>query len=122
MPTTATAVAPRGTKPMTRPERRRSLRQLCDLPTACVVISLIEPVLLPVRIRNISPRGIGLLVSNRVAPGSFLAIKVQGPRQKAARILRARVVHATFQPENRTWLIGGTFVEELRKEDMAVLS
>ncbi len=122
MPTPATAAAPRGTKSMTRPERRRLLRQMCDHPTACVVISLIEPVLLPVRIRNISAKGIGLLISHRIGPGAFLAIKVQGPRQKAPRILRARVVHATFQPENRTWLIGGSFVEELSKEDLSVLS
>jgi hypothetical protein len=107
---------------MTRSERRHSLRKVCDLPTACVVISLVEPVLLPVRIRNISPSGIGLLIASRIAPGSFVAIKVQGPHQKAPRILRARIVHATFQPANRTWLIGGTFVEELGPDDLALLA
>src|SRR5438128_2211710 len=80
----------------TKTERRNKTRYTCDVPTACVVISLVEPVLLPVRIRNVSQRGMGLLVSTRVAPGAFLAVKVQGPRQKAPCILRARVIHATF--------------------------
>lgn len=106
---------------MPRSERRRTHRQACDLPSACVVISLVEPVLLPVRIRNLSQKGLGLLMTTRIAPGSFLAIKVQGPRQKAARIIKARVVHATFQQDIRTWLIGCNFVQELRKEELALI-
>jgi hypothetical protein len=117
---TAVLNGPRGTN-MARPERRRISRKTCDVSTACVVISLVEPILLPVRIRNISQRGLGLLMTTRVAPGSFLAVKVQGPRQKAPRILRARVIHATYSPENRTWMIGCYFVEELRKEELGQL-
>src|SRR5947209_1596728 len=94
----------RGT-PMTRSERRRITRHKCDMPTACVVISLVEPVLLPVRVRNISQKGLGLLMTTRVSPGAFLAVKFQGPRQKAPRILRARVIHATFLSDTRAWLI-----------------
>ena len=106
---------------MTRSERRRVNRQPIDLPSACVVISLVEPVLLPVRIRNVSQKGIGMLMATRVAPGSFLAVKVQSRRLKAPRIMKARVIHATFLQDIRTWLIGCFFVEELRKEDVALI-
>jgi len=105
----------------TKTERRRLTRYVCDVPTACVVISLVEPVLLPVRIRNVSQKGMGLLVSARVMPGSFLAVKVQGPKQKAPCILRARVVHATFLADMRVWLIGCVFVSELRQEELGQL-
>lgn len=120
-PQSTVSVAAARSSRTTKMERRRTSRFPCNLPTACVVISLVEPVLLSVRVRNISQRGIGLLVQSRVAPGAFLAIKVQGPKQKVARILRARVVHATFLPEIRTWLIGGHFVDELRKEELSQL-
>jgi hypothetical protein len=106
---------------MARSERRRINRQAVDLPSACVVISLVEPVLLPVRIRNVSQNGIGILTATRVAPGAFLAVKVPGRRLKAPRIMKARVIHATFLPDVRTWLIGCYFVQELRKEDVALI-
>jgi hypothetical protein len=89
--------------------------------TACVVISLVEPVLLPVRIHNISQKGLGLLMTTRVGPGAFLAVKFQGPKQKTPRIVRARVIHSTYLNESRTWLVGCYFVGEMRKEDIAQL-
>jgi hypothetical protein len=106
---------------MSRSERRRINRQACDLSSNCVLISLVEPVLLPVRIRNLSQQGLGLLTTMRVAPGSFLAVKVHGRRLKAPRIMKARVIHATFLQDIRTWLIGCCFVEGLRKEDLALI-
>src|SRR6202040_491093 len=68
--------------PSARTERRHCVRHPCNVTTACVVISLVDPLLLTVRVTNLSQQGIGLVSSSRVAPGAFLAIKVQGPRQK----------------------------------------
>jgi hypothetical protein len=115
--TTAQAMLDR----QSRRERRRSPRYRCELQTACVVISLVEPVLLAVRVRDISQTGIGLVLSNRVQPGTFLAVKLQGPRQTAPRVLRAKVVHASVQGDRRTWVLGCCFVGEMRKEDLALL-
>lgn len=108
-------------KTMSRSERRRATRHSCDLTSACVVISLVEPVLLPVRVRDVSQTGVGLLMTARVAPGAFLAVKFQGRRQKAPRVVRARVIHATFKHDIRAWLIGCYFVEPLAKEELAQL-
>ncbi|MBY0526138.1 MAG: PilZ domain-containing protein [Gemmataceae bacterium] len=104
-----------------RQERRRAARHSCQLQTACVVISLVEPVLLAVRVRDISQTGIGLVLPNRLQPGTFLAVKLQGPKQQAPRVLRAQVIHATVQADRRSWLLGCSFVGELRKEDLALL-
>jgi hypothetical protein len=108
-------------KTMSRSDRRRATRHGCDLTSACVVISLVEPVLLPVRVKDISKTGVGLLMTARVAPGAFVAVKFQGRRLKEPRIVRARVIHATFKHDIRAWLIGCYFVEPLRKEELAIL-
>ena len=88
------AASPRGSGR----DRRRTARYLCELRTACVVISLTEPVLLSARVRDISQNGIGLLLPSRVQPGSFLAVKLQGPRDERPRIMRCRVVRIVAQP------------------------
>jgi hypothetical protein len=85
------------------------------------VISLTEPVLLSVRVRDISQNGIGLLLPSRVQPGSFLAVKLQGPRDSQPRILRAQVVRTVAQPDRRSWFHGCTFVAELSRDDVAGL-
>jgi hypothetical protein len=108
-------------KTMSRAERRRTPRQACDLTSACVVISLVEPVLLPVRVKDLSQTGVGLIMTARVAPGAFLAVKIQGRRQKTPQVIRARVIHATYQQDARAYLIGCYFVEPLRKEELALL-
>lgn len=102
-------------------DRRRAARYLCELRTACVVISLVEPVLLSARVRDISQNGIGLLLPSRVHPGSFLAVKLQGPRDLQPRIVRARVVRVVAQPDRRSWFHGCALVGELQREDLARL-
>ena len=102
-------------------DRRRAARYLCELRTACVVISLVEPVLLTARVRDISQSGIGLLLPSRVHPGSFLAVKLQSPRDKKPRIMRAQVVRVVAQPDRRSWFHGCAFVGELQREEVAGL-
>lgn len=104
-----------------RRERRRAARYACQMETACVVISLVEPVLLAVKVRDISQTGIGLVLSSRLHPGAFVAVKLQGPRHPAPRILRAQVMHATAQKDRRSWLAGCSFIGELGKEELALL-
>jgi len=104
-----------------RGERRRVGRNACNLQTACVVISLVEPVLMTVRVRDISSKGFGLLLPNRVSPGTFLAVKLVSGRQKVPRIVRAQVIHATIITDPKSWLMGCVFVTELRKDEVAGL-
>lgn len=103
-------------------ERRRAPRYPCQLQTACVVISLTAPVLLTVRVRDLSQTGIGLVLANRLAPGTFLAVKLQGGRHPYPRVLRAQVMHATPQGgDRRTWVMGCNFVGLLSPDDIKLL-
>jgi PilZ domain len=103
-------------------ERRQATRYPCQLQTACVVISLTDPVLLKVRVRDLSQTGIGLVIGNRLPPGTFLAVKLQGPRQPQPRVLRAQVVHATLQAgDRRTWIMGCNFVGGLGQDEIKML-
>lgn len=104
-----------------RRDRRRAVRYACELQTACVVISLVEPVLLAVKVCDISQTGIGLVLSSRLHPGTFVAVKLQGPRHPTPRVLRAQVMHTRAQKDRRTWLAGCSFIGELGKEELALL-
>jgi hypothetical protein len=108
-------------KPAAGRERRQATRYPCKLQTACVVISLTEPQLLKVKVRDLSRTGIGLVVGNRVPPGTFLAVKLQGPRQPNPRVLRAQVMHATAAGDRRTWIMGCSFVGGLSQDDIKML-
>lgn len=102
-------------------DRRRAERFNCNIQTACVVISLVEPVLLAVKVRDISQTGIGLVLSTRLQPGAFIAVKLQGSKEKAPRVVRAQVMHATIQQDKRSWLAGCSLVGELGKDELALL-
>lgn len=102
-------------------DRRRSPRYLCELRTACVVISLVEPVLLSARVRDLSQNGVGLLLPSRVQPGNFLAVKLQGPHDSQPQIMRAQVIRVVAQPDRRTWFHGCAFVGELSRDEVAGL-
>jgi hypothetical protein len=87
-----------------------------------VVISLTEPVLLTVRIRDLSCTGAGLVLNSRLVPGTFVAVKLQGPRHKTPRIIRAQVMHATpAAKDRRSWLLGCAFVGELAQDEIKLL-
>jgi hypothetical protein len=62
------------------------------------------------------------VLGNRLPPGTFLAVKLQGPRQPQPRVLRAQVMHATLQPgDRRTWLMGCHFVGVLEQDEIKLL-
>jgi len=103
-------------------ERRQATRHTCQMQTACVVISMTDPVLLKVRVRDLSQTGIALVLGNRLPPGTFLAVKLQGPRHPQPRVLRAQVIHATPQAgDRRTWIMGCSFVGVLGQDEMKML-
>jgi PilZ domain len=109
-------------KPSSGRERRRAVRYACKLQTACVVISLTDPLLLKVKVRDLSQTGIGLVLGNRLPPGTFLAVKLQGPGQPQPRVVRAQVMHSTvLTGDKRTWIMGCSFVGALSQDDIKML-
>jgi PilZ domain-containing protein len=95
----------------TRHEKRAALRYPCDH----VVFCLHEcggKTPIKGRVRNVSACGIGLIVTDRVEPGTNLGIDVYIQTEIAPRTLAARVVNARPMPFGG-WFLGCAFAERL---------
>lgn len=66
------------------------------------------------KIVNISPGGIGLLVSRNLEVGNILDLEISSGAEAPHKV-RARIVHVTPQADEK-WLLGCTFVEELSEQ------
>jgi PilZ domain-containing protein len=74
----------------------------------------------PVKIKNVSTDGVGLLLSRKVEAGQLLAVSIANPTQKFAKTLMVRVVHVTAQAGG-AFLAGGTFTTPLTYEELRSL-
>ena len=74
----------------------------------------------PVKIRNVSTDGIGLMISQPVAPGMLMAINLKNPAKKFSKTMLVRVIHVTPQPGG-TFIMGGSFVTPLSYEELCLL-
>jgi hypothetical protein len=70
------------------------------------------------RLRDISPGGAGLLLSQRFEPGSMLIVELEAKRP--ARCFAAQVVHATAD-ESGHWIVGCEFIRPFSEEELHVL-
>ena len=73
-----------------------------------------------VKITNISTSGIGLIITEPVAPGMLLVIKLVNPAKKFSKAMLVRVVHVTPQPSG-SQLVGGTLDTPLAYEELCAL-
>ncbi len=85
----------------------------------CPFLSPVEETHTPVKIRDISMAGIGLLISRRIEPGALLALTLSNPARNFTKTVLVRVVHATTLHGN--YLIGGTFTVPLTYQEMTTL-
>src|SRR5947209_6489933 len=88
-----------------------------------VTCSFASPVLEdfgPVKIKNISTSGVGLIVSQVLAPGMLLAIKLVNPAKNFAKTALVRVIHVTQQAGD-TYLVGGNLDTLLTYEELCHL-
>jgi hypothetical protein len=70
-------------------------------------------------VKDISRRGIGLLVNAPIEVGSRVALQVGDGRPDAPHILQAQVVHCT-PLKGGTWLVGCRFFRPLPPGDLAI--
>jgi hypothetical protein len=66
-------------------------------------------------VQDLAPGGVGLLLPEKLEPGTRLAIEV--PAHGGSRPWEVRVVHATQQPDGR-WLHGCASAQDLSPEDL----
>ena len=91
-------------------ERRAQLRHRCN----CSALVLAEGGAVEAQVRNISLRGIGLLLSRQLQPGTLLSVALTEHEHPLA--IEARVVHSTQQ--SRGWLTGCTFIERISEQEL----
>jgi hypothetical protein len=102
-------------KPPPQPERAW-VRLPARVYTTCHLPGEGNRVLRKVRVVNVCPGGVGLLVNKRVAPDTLLGVQVPGGKGAQHRVL-ARVIHVTPQPFGQ-WLLGCAFLGEISDQEL----
>src|SRR5205085_1795782 len=87
--------------------------------SVCVLASPVAEDFGPIRVKNLSIRGIGLISSKSLEIGSLLAVKLANSAKNFTKTLLVRVAHVTPQPGN-SYLIGGTLDTPLTYEELCM--
>jgi hypothetical protein len=72
------------------------------------------------QVRDLSPRGIGLLLERRLEPGTRLSIALNSTSQDVSKTLEADVIHVSPQ-SGQVWLTGCSFVSTLNDDEFGGL-
>lgn len=100
-------------------ERRASERFKVNADASCPLVSPVAEDFGPVKIRDVSMEGIGLLTSKKVEAGTMLAVTLANKAKGFNKVVLVRVTHAT--PVAGGCLIGGTFTIPLTYQEMTAL-
>lgn len=101
-------------------EQRESERFPVNANSSCVLAGPVATDFGPVRVKNVSNNGIGLITSKKVEVGTLLAVKLANPAKNFAKTMLVRIAHVTQQPGN-TFLVGGTLDTPLTYEELTML-
>lgn len=98
-------------------ERRVWVRRSCDFPAYYQSPSLDFDDKQAGRVSNISRGGISVIVAQPIEAGAQLSVELPGDETRPAFTVLACVVHAAPQA-NGEWVLGCSFAQELRDEDL----
>ena len=106
---------------MTEPiEQRAAERFAVNATTVCTFASPVLEDFGPVKIKNISTMGVGLITSQPLAADMLLALKLVNPAKKFSKTTLVRVVHVTLQSAG-VFLVGGHLDTPLTYEELCLL-
>ncbi len=106
---------------MTAPSDRRAAERFpVNADTACDFLSPVQEDFGPVRIKNVSNEGIGLIVGRKLEAGMLVTLTLANRTRSFSKNFLVRVAHVTPQPGG-TFLIGGTFQTSLTYEELRTL-
>jgi hypothetical protein len=72
------------------------------------------------QVRNISMRGLGLVLQRTLAPGTLLEVELENPAKDFHRVVQARVVHV--QPASgHGFMAGCAFVNKLNPDEVQAI-
>jgi hypothetical protein len=97
-------------------DRRATARVVSVEPVVAQLVPVPRVPPLQVRVKDVSPRGIGLVSSRPVERGTLLALESLTGLAKGGRNLVARVAHVT--PHDGEYLIGCEFDETLSEDEV----
>jgi len=101
-------------------DQRQSERFPVNSSSTCDFVSPVLEDFGPVKIKNISSLGIGLLMSHHLQPGLLLAINLVHKTKAFAKTVLVRVAHVT-QEKTGAFLVGCEFKTPLSYEELSVL-
>jgi PilZ domain len=99
------------------PDCRAWVRVSCDIDSFCREHGEGTSDRWPVKVVNVSPAGLALVVSRPVPKGALLTVELPTAEGQAAREVSVRVVEAQARPEEE-WLLGCEFVEQLGEDEL----
>jgi hypothetical protein len=117
------AEAPAEPEPPQQPEpaqplepERAWVRLPCDALTTCYPVGPDHAAIRKVRIVNVSPGGVALLMRRHLQPGTLLTIRVPNGKGSKHRVL-ARVAHTTPRRNGKV-LLGCAFLTDLSDQEL----
>lgn len=99
-------------------EQRTSVRHTTRLKGPCPVIRAAEEGPWYATIRNVSEKGIGLIVNRPFRPGMLVTVELPDKRGEMSKPRLLKILHARPQPGNQWWVLGGTFLSRLTLEEI----
>src|SRR5438132_12939926 len=99
-----------------RPERRASVRHVCELEALSRPLDLADTICWGATVRDISAGGVGLQLCYPFQLGTLLAVDVRNEKGRT-RTLLVRVIHVTDQADG-TWFLGCELVTPLREGEL----
>jgi hypothetical protein len=104
-----------------RTERRKAERLACDLEGFYRPLGASPAGLWWLAgVRDLSVKGIGLILTRRLEPGTLLSVELQNAAETYQRTILARIVHVQ-ETEDGSWRVGGMFISRLQEEELQAL-
>jgi hypothetical protein len=101
-------------------EKRTEERLPVSENSTCVFASPVLEDFGPVKLKNLSLRGVGLVSSERMSVGLMLAVKLANPIKNFSKTGLARVVHVTPLPGD-SYLVGCEWDSPLTYDELKIL-
>jgi hypothetical protein len=104
---------------LVRTEQRAVERFPVNNDTSCAFAHPVVEAKGPVRVRDVSMEGVGLLLDRRVEVGSVLVVGLANAGKGFTKTVLVRVAHVT--PASGGFLVGGSFLTPLTYQEMTTL-
>jgi hypothetical protein len=100
-------------------DRRAAERYPVNMDASCPFLSPVVEDFGPVKIRDVSMQGVGMVLNRRVELGAMLAVVLANQAKGFSKTMLVRVAHVT--PMGSGYVVGGSFVTPLTYQEMSTL-